>query len=69
MQKSADERIESALSLAFRYGSADGAHHKAWLIDQMVRDLLGENYEEWVRKRKDGVHGPDTYDWDTGIAP
>ena len=28
-----------------------------------------EEYKEWVRKHKDGVAGPETEDWDTGIAP
>lgn len=69
MQKSVDERIQSALDIAFRYGSVDGAHHKAWLIDQMVRDLTGDKYEEWVARRKEGHAGPSTYSWDTGIAP
>ncbi len=34
------KRIEKALSFA-REGQIDGAHHKAWSIDQMVRVLLG----------------------------
>ena len=31
--------IEAALEIARRYGGIDGAHHKAWVIDQMVRAL------------------------------
>lgn len=34
------KRIEKALTLAYN-GQCDGAHHKAWSIDQMVRALLG----------------------------
>jgi len=34
------ERIVKALKEA-REGQVDGAHHKAWSIDQMVRYLLG----------------------------
>lgn len=63
--------IESALDIAARYGQTDGVHHKQWVIDQMVRALLGddEKYAEWVRDQKDGEHGPDTYEYDTSIAP
>lgn len=35
------ERIEKALSIAVAYGGTDGAHHKDWVIDQMVRALTG----------------------------
>lgn len=35
------KRIEKALDLAVRYGGTDGDHHKAWVIDQMVRALTG----------------------------
>jgi hypothetical protein len=36
-----DDRIKQALALAVRYGGIDGDHHKAWVIDQMVRVLTG----------------------------
>ena len=61
--------IEQALELAVRYGGIDGAHHKAWVIDQMVRVLAGDGYEELVREAKSGDDGPETYDWNVGIAP
>jgi hypothetical protein len=35
------ERIDGALDVAVRYGGIDGDHHKAWVIDQMVRHLTG----------------------------
>jgi len=35
------KRIEEALDMARQYGGTDGAHHKAWVIDQMVRALTG----------------------------
>jgi len=34
------DRIEKALEIAF-FNSSDGAHHKLWAIDQMVRALTG----------------------------
>jgi hypothetical protein len=35
-----DDRIAKALKFA-EYGVYDGAHHKDWVIDQMVRALTG----------------------------
>lgn len=63
------KRIHKAICLAVQYGGIDGDHHKAWVIDQMVRILAGENYEKIVKEACDGEDGPDTYDWDEGIAP
>ncbi len=42
---------------------ADGKKH--------IIDTLGESeeYLELVRKAREGEDGPETYDWDTGIAP
>lgn len=64
-----NQRIQKALDIANRYGSVDGEHHKTWVIDQMVRALVKDSYEERVRRRKEGKDGPDTYQWDPGIAP
>jgi hypothetical protein len=60
---------ESAIEVAVKYGGIDGAHHKAWVIDQMVRILAGSDYDKVVADAKSGEDGPDTYEWDTGIAP
>ena len=35
-----EERITRALEIA-KGGAVDGAHHKQWIIDQMVRALTG----------------------------
>ncbi len=58
-----------ALALAWRYGGIDGEHHKAWVIDQMVRALTGPKYEDFVKDACAGEDGPQTYTWETGIAP
>lgn len=64
-----DERIKTALGLAWSYGQIDGAHHRLWVIDQMVRALLGEEeYNKWV-EAYETPDGEDYYEWDTGIAP
>ncbi len=63
------ERIQAAVKVAEEYGDIDGDFHKMWVIDQMVRALLGARYEAWVKAYKAGDDGPDTYEWDEGIAP
>lgn len=68
-EKDAVQRRDEALEIALRYGQIDGEHHKAWVIDQMCRALLGEEYEQWVADANDGEDGPQTYTWDEGIAP
>lgn len=65
----AEERIQKALDIALSYSQIDGSHHKAWTIDQMVRALLENRYEAWVKAACDGEDGPETYGWDEGIAP
>lgn len=69
MMRDGEDRILKALEIANSYGGIDGAHHKAWVIDQMVRALTGEVYEEWIKLHKLGEDGPETYGWDEGIAP
>ena len=63
------EKISRAVNLAIQYGSHDGAHHKDWVIDQMVRILAGPRYEDTIKKAKAGEDGPETYRWNEGIAP
>ena len=62
-------RIQEAINLGIRYGGIDGSHHKMWTIDQMLRILCGDDYDETIRQAKSGEDGPDTYEWDVGIAP
>lgn len=63
------DRIELALELALDNGQTDGDHHKLWVIDQIVRVLTGDRYEQVITEYCDGEDGPETYEWDTGIAP
>lgn len=58
-----------AIELAVRYGGIDGDHHKAWVIDQMVRILAGDSYEDIIKEAKSGEDGAETYNWNIGIAP
>jgi hypothetical protein len=63
------DKNREALELAIQYGQIDGAHHKAWVIDQMVRALAGDGYEKVVADACAGDEGPYTYSWDEGIPP
>lgn len=60
---------DCACGCAMQFGSIDGEHHKAWVIDQMVRALMGAEYSAWVAEHNEGEDGPDTYAWDCGITP
>ena len=57
------------LALIAEYGGIDGGHHKQWIVDQIVRILTGPEYNEWVGMWEAGEDGPQTYKWDSGIAP
>jgi len=69
MGEDAQTRIDAALAVADSFGGTDGDHHKAWVIDQMVRAMLGDKYEEWVREHCDGEDGAYTYEWPVGVPP
>ena len=69
-----NERILKALEIAWRFSQIDGAWHKAWVIDQMVRALCGdeETYNLWISEYTKPVLNDgewDHYEWDEGIAP
>lgn len=53
------------------YGGIDGADHKQWVLDNIVRMLIEtpEEYEKWVKDYQQGDEGPETYEWDKGVAP
>ena len=62
-------KIAAAIDLAIQYGQCEGERHKAWVIDQMVRMLAGESYEQVVKDATNGEDGPETNDWDVGMPP
>lgn len=69
-------RIDRALVIA-EMGAFDGGHHKMWVIDQMVRALLGvkkeggtnKAYEKWVKDFEQWENDEPTYEWDVGTPP
>ena len=62
-------KIDKALEIGFRYGGIDGAHHKQWVIDQMLRALAGEHYDDMVEDMNTEDGDPNAYQWDVGISP
>lgn len=64
-----EEENQKVLDLIFEYGQIDGGHHKMWVIDQIVRILTKDKYNEWIKNYVYDEETGDTYDWDKGIAP
>ncbi len=63
------EKVKKTIQFGVEYGGFDEVHHKNWCIDQMIRILAGDKYEQIVEEACDGKDGPATYYWDCGIAP
>jgi hypothetical protein len=65
-----EDRIEKAVEIALNFAGIDGAHHKTWVIDQMMRVLLGDRYGVAVGVTPRYLDGAETLPiWDTGTAP
>lgn len=76
-----EQRLDAILVFIGQSGDTDGAHHKQWALDQIVRiatkcknDGLGNyiksaEYHEWIRFHADGEDGPNTHEWDEGLTP
>ena len=47
MNKSGIDEIDEIL---WRYSQIDGAHHKAWCLDQIARALYGDGYDDFVKE-------------------
>lgn len=62
-------KIDTIMDVIESYGGIDGCHHKTWVIDQIVRAIKEDSYQDWVEAHCHGEDGPNTYDWDEGIAP
>jgi hypothetical protein len=57
------DKVGLVLELVFADGQVDGAHHKAWVIDQVARIVAGDEYESLVASYNE------LGEWDEGIAP
>jgi hypothetical protein len=63
----AQTREQRVIDLTVDYGSIDGADHKQWVLDQIVRVIAGVNYDAFVETYMSDEDG--MIDWDRGIAP
>ena len=61
-------KIVNCIDHIEQYGGIDGAHHKQWLLNELIK-ILVDDYDGWVVDYEDGEDGPNTYQWDIGIAP
>lgn len=65
-----NEKLSEIMDIAELCGGVDGSHHKQWGLDQIIRIITGpEGYGRWLEGYKHGEYGPETYEWDEGIAP
>ncbi len=65
-----EARIQKALEVIYNLGQVDGSHHKTWVLDQVVRHLMGDDYEDWVAEYEgDPDDYANYYSWDEGICP
>jgi hypothetical protein len=64
---SLSNRAVATLQVLSRYGQTDGAHHKAWVIDQALRALLGSDRAYHLFRAQWETEFSAT--WDKGIAP
>lgn len=74
MMERLQNKIDEALDIITQYGGIDGAHHKQWVLDQVVRVLCGDDqlYENWLNDYRgdyDENEEEYEYEWDEGIAP
>lgn len=61
--------FEAAMALIVDYGMIDGTHHKQWLLDQIVRTILGEYYDLWLASYNESAKNNNCDLWDQGIEP
>ena len=64
------DKIAEALSVLWCMGQYEGeSQHQTWLLDQVVRYLAGDQYDDWVRRRNTGQDGEEMHPWSTGTPP
>lgn len=67
-----DPRIIEAVGEIALYWHIEGDIHRRWLLDRVLRILLGEDdgrYEKVVAYICEGEDGPHTHEYDPGVPP
>jgi hypothetical protein len=57
------------LGLIHQYGGIHELHHKQWLLDQIVRKLTADFYQDWVTDFNNDGDGTPEDNWNEGVAP
>ena len=60
-----ETKVQNAIDIAVETMSADGDHHKVWGLDQVVKTLAGDQYEDIVKKFEEETGST----WDHGVQP
>lgn len=60
-----EEKINKTIDLIIHYGGIEGDHHKAWVLDQILRILMNEqDYLNLIKELEENG-----YWYDEGIPP
>jgi hypothetical protein len=60
-----EKKIEKAIDMIVSYGDDSNAHHKQWVLTQVLKILMGEYDYEVFKTELDRID----YSWDEGVAP
>ena len=68
------DKIDKIEEIICKYGQIDGSHHKAWVIDQVLRIIKDDDYDDFVKDFEySDCEGKSTeeqqYEWDVRVAP
>jgi hypothetical protein len=73
---SAQATLEKVVDMVWEYGGCDGAHHKQWVLDQVLRLALGDKYIKFIKEKTGQTWDEETeewtdsgYTWHKGIPP
>lgn len=65
-----NQRLIRIVDMIDEMGAIDGAHHKQWILDQILIVALGtDGYKDFMKYYKHGGTEDDPIEWDKGIAP
>lgn len=67
-------KLNKIEEIIYEYGQIHGGHHKMWVLDQVMRIVKGDEYDNFVKEYEyaddEGVITEEQqYEWDIGIPP
>ncbi len=74
MNDASQDKLEKIENIIIQFGQIDGGHHKAWVLDQVMRIIRGDGYDDFIKEYEytddEGCPTEDQqYDWCVGIPP